>query len=273
MPPIDDFEIDLGSKDMQFILDPDKNPILKQMVENGDVSFLASDLQKYVGMPNTPATWSAIQGAVADAFSQSLYALNSAPKMGKTNGLFHALHEQFKEKGLIPSFKDDIEQINEIYKTMPKKAETILDTKPNNKINYCDGLYFIRVEDEVHKDLENEINLVEIFIVKEMNYSLAINQTTGYGFDGKTFVFKSLKNKDNMFLVNLHYQKFKPLWFQKGDSFEKNKGEITWKEVMINKMNYMYGFNANKYIIHFTTTKGTSGYTDILTFLKSYELI
>ena len=28
MPPIDDFEIDLGSKDMQFILDPAKNNIV-----------------------------------------------------------------------------------------------------------------------------------------------------------------------------------------------------------------------------------------------------
>ena len=58
------------------------------------------------------------ENAVMDAMSGYLASMN-----GLSNGLAHALQEQFKDKGLLPSFKDDLEVLNEVYRTMPDKAE------------------------------------------------------------------------------------------------------------------------------------------------------
>ena len=166
MTPIDDFKIDWGSKDMQFILDPAKNPVLKQMVENGDVNTLASTLQKYVGQPNTPITRQSLNIDVMDAMSGYLASMN-----GLSNGLAHALQEQFKDKGLLPSFKDDLEVLNEVYRTMPDKAEKIINTRPENQIKYSDGLYFIKTTDEFHKGLGEDISylLTKWTIIPEEN--------------------------------------------------------------------------------------------------------
>lgn len=268
MPPIDDFKIDWDSKDMQFILDPAKNPVLKQMVENGDVNTLASTLQKYVGQPNTPITRQSLNIDVMDAMSGYLASMN-----GLSNGLAHALQEQFKDKGLLSSFNDDLEVLNEVYRTMPDKAEKIINTRPENQIKYSDGLYFIKTTDEFHKGLGDDIHYVDVYVVRKINFTFNPNSINGFGFDGETLIFKNLKNGEDSLLVNIHHSKFKPLWFQREDNFEKNKGEITWEEVMVNSINRTYGFNADRYVIHFTTTKGTKGSTDALTFLKSYELI
>lgn len=266
MPPnknFNDFEIDLSSKDMQFILDPAKNPILKQMVENGDVSFLSSTLQKYVGMPNTPAT----RNDMADALSQSLYSINSGPRSGKTFGLQQALQEQFKNKNMLSTYRDDIRTLEEVYKTMPDKVEKTLTATPKNKIEYCDGLLFLAVDDEFHKGLGKDINFVDLFVIKTVSFSLTGNKVQSTGFAGETFAFENLRNGDIKHLVNLHYQKFKPLWFQVSDVFDKiSDGE----NVIIKSIVFME--HSKEYIVNFVTNFGTVGSKSLLEFISDYEL-
>ena len=149
------------------------------MVENGDVNTLASTLQKYVGQPNTPITRQSLNIDVMDAMSGYLASMNGLNNglasigrgMGKTASLAQALQEQFKDKGLLPSFKDDLEVLNEVYRTMPDKAEKIINTRPKNQIKYSDGLYFIKTTDEFHKGLGDDIHYVDIYVVRKINFT------------------------------------------------------------------------------------------------------
>lgn len=153
---------------------------------------------------------------------------------------------------------------------MPDKAEKIINTRPENQIKYSDGLYFIKATDEFHKGLGEDIHDISVYVVRKINFTFNPNVINGFGFDGETLIFQNLKNAEDKLLVNIHYSKFKPLWFQSDDTFLLKNDNIN-EEVIIRKLHFSY---TNKiYLIDYASVDGNFCSTNINDFFRLYELI